>query len=166
MNFPCTVELCLSLKIVLTHYEVPGEICMEGKVKTETVNFLCLSIRFDTIFLSAILRSFSFITTFSRTKTWNDQLIRIITVKTHWIFDVLSMFLSKTCLLLQNESTVLLKGKSISDQICLFSFLFIFLTDILYIMPLSICENNGEKFRLYWRVCIVCSLCLAWEKSA
>lgn len=55
MNFPCTEsELNLSLKIVLTHYEVPGEISMEGKVKTETVHFVSLSIRFDTIFLSAI----------------------------------------------------------------------------------------------------------------
>lgn len=166
MNFWCTVESELCLFVDWRAHEVPGKICMQDKVKTEAVYFLCLSIRFDTIFLSAVLRSLSFITIFSRTTTWNDQLIRIITVKTDWIFDVSSMFLSKTCLLLQNESTGLLISQSISDQICLFSFIFIFLADILYITPLSICENNDEKFGLYWGVCIVCFLCLAWEKPA
>ncbi len=127
---------------------------------------LVASIRSDTIFLSAVLRALSYITTFSRTTTWHDQLIRIITTKTHWIVDVLSMFLSKTCLILQNESTALLTSEPISDQTCLvFSFLFILLTDMLCIMPLNICENNCGKF-LWWRLSFAkeCVLCVpsAW----
>lgn len=68
------------------------------------------------------------------------------------------------------------KQVNIWSDLSVFSFLFIFLTGILYILPLSICENNGEKFRLYWRVycvfpllglgkaCLIVHCIVAWSR--
>ncbi len=125
---------------------------------------LVASIRYDTIFLSAVLRALSYITTLSRTTTWHDQLIRIITTKTHWIVDVYQCFYPKHVYSCKMKAQPCWQASQYPIK-PVFSFLFILLTDMLCIMPLNICENNCGKF-LWWRLSFAkeCVLCVpsAW----
>ncbi len=55
------------------------------------------------------------------------------------------------------------------QPVCVFSFLFILLTDMLCIMPLNICENNCGKF-LWWglsfaKECVCVFPLLGWGKA-